>query len=163
MTPGDTLTNPTPPLPTPRTPLFRRGSREVEPLSRGGFYNAFHGPPPDGGASRRWDGVVVVLVVSDPVGGAGRTRPLRGRVVTIGIPVQTRSVAGCQLLNQWIRGVKIEIPRNSSKIEVCNQVWLFLSNFFFFTRATSSGDEFRPSCQSRASAALRSLRRVAER
>ena len=48
---------------------------------------------------------MVVLVVSDPVGGAGRTRPLRGRVVTIGIPVQTRSVAGCQILNQWIRGV----------------------------------------------------------
>ena len=46
----------TPPLPTPRTPLFRRGSREVEPLSRGGFADfadAFHGPPPDWGASRR--------------------------------------------------------------------------------------------------------------
>ena len=66
-----------PPLPTPRTPLFRRGSREVEPLSRGGFTVAFHalvsrpapgwggvaplggfsvmchGPPPGGGASRR--------------------------------------------------------------------------------------------------------------
>ena len=114
-------------------------------------------------AVARRDGVVVVLVVSDPGRGAGRTRPLRGRVVTIGIPVQTRSVAVCQLLNQWIRGVKIEIPRNSSKIEVCNQVWLFLSNLFFFTRATSSGDEFGPSCRSRTSAALWSLRRVAER
>ena len=84
-----------PPPPTPRTPLFRRGSREVEPLSRGGFADAFHGPPPDGGASRRWegfrlrvtarpriggrravgpykgDGVMVVLVVADPLWGTG--------------------------------------------------------------------------------------------
>ena len=52
MTPGDTLTL-TPPLPTPRTPLFRRGRREVVHRLRGGFYNAFLGPPPDGGASRR--------------------------------------------------------------------------------------------------------------
>ena len=72
-----------PPLPTPRTPLFRRGRREVVHRLRGGFYNAFHGPPPDRGASRRRDGVVVVLVVPDPVRGAGRTRPLRGRVVTV--------------------------------------------------------------------------------
>ena len=136
MTPGDTL----PPPSRPVEPPFSIGDvREVVHRLGGGFYYAFHGPPPDGGASRRRDGVVVILVVLDPVGGAGRTRPLRGRVVTIVIPVQTRSVAGCQLLNQWIRGVKIEIrPRNSSKIEVCNQVWLFLSNFFFFTRATSS-------------------------
>ena len=66
------------PLPTPRTPLFRRGSREidlkVDPLSRGGFTVAFHGPPPDGGASRRKDGDVVVLVVADPFMGS-RPRP----------------------------------------------------------------------------------------
>ena len=34
-------------------------------------------------SSRRRDGVVVVLVVPDPVRGAGRTRPLRGKVVTV--------------------------------------------------------------------------------
>ena len=52
MTPGDPLP---PPLPTHRTPLFRRGSsggcRKHPPW--GGFFGAFHGPPPDGGASRR--------------------------------------------------------------------------------------------------------------
>ena len=99
MTPGDTLTNPTPPLPTPRTPLFRRGSREVEPLSRGGFADAFHGPPPGGGASRRWEDFrlsvtarprmggrravlrwrrVVILVVIDPLWGAGPAYPAEG-------------------------------------------------------------------------------------
>ena len=152
MTPGDTL----PPPSRPVEPPFSVGDvREVVHRLRGGFYNAFHGPPPDGGASRRWDGVVVVLVVSDPVGGAGRTRPLRGRVVTIGIPVQTRSVAGCQLLNQWIRGVN----QDSAKF-IKNQG---LQSCIAFCATTSS----RKRCQiwsgARASAALMSLGRTAER
>ena len=101
MTPGDTL----PPPSRPVEPPFPVGDvREVVHRLRGGFYNAFHGPPPDGGASRRRDGVVVVLVVTDPLRGAGRTHPLRGRAVTVSDScanlVQTRSVAGCQLLNQ---------------------------------------------------------------
>ena len=72
-----------PPPSQPVEPPFPVGDvREVVHRLRGGFYSAFHGPPPDGGASRRRDGVGVVLVVPDPVRGAGRTRPLRGRVVT---------------------------------------------------------------------------------
>ena len=159
MTPGDTL----PPPSRPVEPPFSRGDvRAVVHRLGGGFYYAFHGPPPDGGASRRRDGVVVVLVVLDPVGGAGRTRPLRGRVVTIVIPVQTRSVAGCQLLNQWIRGVN----RDSAKFieNRCLQSSLAFSfELLLFHASASSGDEFRPSCRSRASAALRSLRRITER
>ena len=50
---------PTPPLPTPRTPLFRRGSRKevgrLNPYHGEEFSVAFHGPPPGGGASRRWE------------------------------------------------------------------------------------------------------------
>ncbi len=50
MTPGDPFY---PPLPTHRTPLFRRGSsggcRKHPP--RGGFFIAFHGPPPDGNST----------------------------------------------------------------------------------------------------------------
>ena len=80
MTPGDTL----PPPSRPVEPPFPVGDvRKVVHRLRGGFYNAFHGPPPDGGASRRRDGVVVVLVVTDPLRGAGRTHPLRGRAVTV--------------------------------------------------------------------------------
>ena len=118
-------------------PPYRRGSREVEPLSRGGFYNAFHGPPPDGGASRRWDGVVVVLVVPDPVGGAGRTRPLRGRVVTIGIPVQTRSVdAGVSYL---INGFGV----SRSRFREIHQKSRSAIKFGFFFRTYSFSRERR--------------------
>ena len=42
----------------------------------------FTARPPDRGASRRRDGVVVVLVVPDPVRGAGRTLPLVRRFTT---------------------------------------------------------------------------------
>ena len=42
----------------------------------------FTARPRMGGASRRRAGVVVVLVVPDPVRGAGPAHPLRGRAVT---------------------------------------------------------------------------------
>ena len=45
-----------PPLPTHRTPLFRRGSSggcRTPSYTGEDFPIAFHGPPPDGGASRR--------------------------------------------------------------------------------------------------------------
>ena len=159
MTPGDTLTL-TPPLPTPRTPLFRRGRREVVHRLRGGFYNAFHGPPPDGGASRRRDGVVVVLVVADPLWGAGPAPPLRGRAVTVNKFLCEGRLQGVScLINGFGVSIKhaIKCPGNCF-----GQVWGFLSRSFFFTRATSSDKKFRPSRQSQASAALRSLECVAE-
>ena len=55
-------------------------------------------------SSRRRDGVVVVLVVPDPVRGAGRTHPLRGRVVTtlftctVGISYSLQGDVGCPIV-----------------------------------------------------------------
>ena len=85
----------------------------------------------------------MVLVVTDPLRGAGRTHPLRGRAVTVSkfLCELGRLQGVSYLINGF--GVSIKIPRDSSEIKVCNRVWLFLSIFFFFTRATSSGDEFR--------------------
>ena len=68
---------------TPRrgAPLPRRRARwrrlflfmflcwEVEPLSRGGFAVAFHGPPPGGGASRRWEDFRLCVTARPRVGG----------------------------------------------------------------------------------------------
>ena len=87
----------------------------------------------------------MVLVVTDPVRGAGPTHPLRGRAMTVSkfLCELGRLQGVSYLITGFGVSIKNKIARNSSKIKVCNQVWSFLSIFFFFTRATSSGDEFR--------------------
>ena len=105
---------------------------------------------------------MVVLVVTDPLRGAGRTHPLRGRAVTVSDScanlVQTRSVAGCQLLiNQWIRGVN----QDSAKF-IKNQI---LQSCIAFCATTDVVEKkMSDLVRTRASAALMcSLGQTAER
>ena len=131
------------PLPTPRTPLFRRGSREVVHRLRGGFYNAFHGPPPGMGGRRAvCDGIVVVLVVADPLWGTGPVPPLRGRAVTVSKFLCEGQLQGVSYL---INGFGMSIIEHAieSPGNCFGQFGGFLSRSFFFTRATSSGKDFQ--------------------
>ena len=60
--------HPPPPLPTHRPPLFRRGSREVEPLSRGGILPLRFTARPRGRASRRWEDFRLCVTARPRVG-----------------------------------------------------------------------------------------------
>ena len=92
-------------------------------------------------AVARRDGVVVVLVVADPLWGAGPAPPLRGRAVTVNKFLCEGRLQGVScLINGFGVSIKhaIKCPGNCF-----GQVWGFLSRSFFFTRATSSEQEIQ--------------------
>ena len=120
----------------------------------------FSARPRMGGRRAVCDGIVVILVVADPLWGAGPAPPLRGRAVTVNKFLCEVRLQGVSYL---INGFGMSIEHAIKSPGNCfGQVWGFLSRSFFFTRATSSDKKFRPSRQSQASAALRSLECVAE-
>ena len=107
------------------------------------------------------DGIVVILVVADPLWGAGPAPPLRGRAVTVNKFLCEGLLQGVSYL---INGFGMSIEHAIKSPGNCfGQVCGFLSRSFFFTRATSSDKKFGPSSRrSQATAALRSLECVAE-
>ena len=124
----------TPPLPTPRTPLFRRGRREVVHRLRGGFYNAFHGPPPDGGASRRMQWHRGGPRRSRPLMGSRPAPPLRGRAVTVSKFLCEGLLQGVSYL---INGVSIEHAIESPG-NCFGQVWGFSFSILLFQAVSST-------------------------